>query len=78
MMMVYLMSIGSHTGGDDMEVIVGRVVMGIDKQRLSLFGIAHLLEVAVRNVEELPMRVFRAYATDCDMKLWFLDIRVPG
>ena len=78
MMMVNLMSIGSHTGGDDMDMVIVRVMMCIDKQRLSLFGIAHLLEVAVSNVEELLMRVFRALATDSDMKLWLLDIRVPG
>ena len=64
MMMVYLMTIGCHTGSDDVDVIVGRVVMGINEQRLAIIGISHLFEITVGYVEELLMRVFRALATD--------------
>ena len=75
--MVYLVPVGCYTGGDDMDVIVRCVMVGIDEQRLPLIGISHLLEIAVRNVEQLLMRVFISLTAHCHMELRILDMRVP-
>ena len=52
-------------------------MMGINEQRLTLIGISHLLEIAVRNVEQLLMRVFISLTAYSHMKLCILDMRVP-
>jgi len=75
--MVYLVPVGCYTGGDDMDMVVRRVMVGIDEQRLPLIGIPHLLEIAVRDVEQLLMRVFISLTAYSHMKLCILDMCVP-
>ena len=43
MVMIYLVPVWGDTTGDDMNMIVGRIVMGIDKQWLTFFGIPPFL-----------------------------------
>lgn len=76
LMYVGLMTIGCHTGSDDMDVVVASVVVSIDQQRLSLFRISHLFEVSVCNVKQLLMGVLISLATDSHMELSIPDIRV--
>jgi len=75
--MVNLMPVGSHTGCNDMDMVVVRVMMGIDEQRLPFLCIPHLLEIAVRDVYELLMGVLTPLAADRYMELSVLDVRVP-
>lgn len=77
MIMVYLMTVGSHTGSDDMDMVVVRVVMGIDKQRLSFISITHLLEITMGNIEKLLVGVLISLAADSHMELGVLYVCVP-
>ena len=77
MIMVYLMTIGRHTGCDDMYMVVVRVVMGIDQQWLSFISITHLLEITVGNIEKLLVGVLCSLAADSHMELGVLNVSVP-
>ena len=77
MVVVYLMTVGSHTGCDDMYMVVVRVVMGIDQQWLSFISITHLLEITVGNIEKLLVSVLCSLAADSHMELSVLNMRVP-
>ena len=75
--MVNLMPVGSHTRSNEMDMVVVRVMMGIDEQRLPFLCIPHLLEIAVCDVKQLLMGVLAPLAADRYMKLSVLDVRVP-
>lgn len=77
MIVVYLMPVWSDAGSDDMYVVVVRVVVSIDQQRLSFISITHLLEITVGNIEKLLVGVLRSLAADSHMELGILDVCVP-
>lgn len=56
--MVYLVAIGSHTAGDDVQMIVVGVVVSIDQNRLVGVAIAHFIEVFVGYLQQLLMGIF--------------------
>ena len=64
MIVVYLMTIGRHTGSDDMDVVVACVVVGIYQQRLTILGIAHFFEVVMCDVKQLLMGVLISLTAD--------------
>ena len=77
MVVVYLMTIGCHTGSNDMDVVIVGVVVSIDQQRLPFFGITHLLEITMGNIKKLLVGVLCSLAADGHMELSVLDMCVP-
>ena len=77
MIVVYLMPVWSDAGSNDMDMVVVRVVMGIDQQWLSFISIPHLLEITVGNIEKLLVGVLCSLAADSHMELGVLDVCVP-
>ena len=75
--MVNLVSIGCHTGSDDMDVVIVCVVVSIDQQRLAFLGISHLFEITVCNIEKLLVGVLCSLAADSHMELGVLNVCVP-
>ena len=61
-----------------MQVGVVGIVVRIDEPGLSGFGISHLLEVTVRELQQLGFRHLTAFAADGHMELRFSDAAVGG
>ena len=59
-----------------MQVGVAGVMVGVDEPRLPGFGISHLLEVPVREVQQFGFRHLTAFAADGHMKLGLPDAAV--
>ena len=73
-----LHTVGRDTRGDDVQVGVVGIMVGVDEPRLSRFGISHFLEVPVREVQQLGFRHFTAFAADGHMELGLADAAVGG
>ena len=71
--MVYLVAIGSHTAGDDVQMIVVGVVVSIDQNRLVGVAIAHFIEIFVGYLQQLLMGIFVSSAGNGEVELGFLD-----
>ena len=71
-----LPAVGGDARGDDVQVGVAGVMVGVDEPRLSGFGISHFLEVSVREVQQLGFRHFMAFAADGHMELGPADAAV--
>ena len=76
--MFYLPAVWGDTGSDDMDVGVVSVIMGVGKQGLSFFHVAHLFEVLVGELQHFGFRHFMSLAGEGDMELRFLNPVVPG
>ena len=74
----YLPAVGGDTRGDDVQVGVVGVMVGVDEPRLSGFGISHFLEVSVREIQQFGFRHLTAFAADGHMELRFPDAAVGG
>ena len=74
----YLPAVWGDARGDDMDVGIVGVVMGIGKQRLPFLHIAHFFEVLVGEFQHFALRHFVTLAGEGDMELRFLNPVVPG
>ena len=74
----YLPAVRSDTGSDDMDVGVVGVIMGVGKQRLTFFHIAHLFEIPMSKLQHFGFRHLMSLAGEGDMELRFLNPVVPG
>ena len=74
--MVYLLPVGIHPTGDDVQVIIVGVIVRIDKKRLAFIIIAHFMEIPVGNIQKLLLRVFMSPAGDSNMELRLADMLV--
>ena len=50
MMVVDFVAIGGNSAGDDVQVVVVSIVMGIDENGLTILTISHLFEILMGNV----------------------------
>lgn len=73
-----LPAVGCDARGDDVQVGVAGVMVGVDEPRLSGFVISHFLEVAVCEVQQLGFRHLTAFAADGHMELGFSDAVIGG
>ena len=73
MVVVYLLSIRSHTAGNDMDMVIVCVVMGIDEHRLALLTIAHFVHVTTGEADQLLMSHLVAFTGESYMELRLLD-----
>ena len=73
-----LPAVGCDARGDDVQVGVAGVMVGVDEPRLSEFVISHFLEVAVCEVQQLGFRHLTAFAADGHMELGLADAAVGG
>ena len=73
LVVVYLGAIRGYATGNDVQVMIVRVVVGIYKNRLSVLAIAQLTKVLVGNVQKLLIGVFVASAGDGEVELGLLD-----
>ena len=70
---VYLVAIGSHTAGDDVDVVVPRIVVCIDEQGLTRQAITHLVHVAVGKADQLFMGHLMTTTGESNVELGLLD-----
>lgn len=73
-----LPAVGCDARGDDVQVGVVGVIVGIDKQRLSGFRIAHFPEILVGELQQLGFRLLVSLAGYGHMELRLLYPAVPG
>ena len=73
-----LPAVWGDTRGDDVQVGIVGVMVGVNEPRLSGFGITHFLEILVREVQQLGFRHFTAFAADGHMELGLSDAAVGG
>jgi hypothetical protein len=73
MVVVYLLPIRSHAAGNDMDMVIVCVVMGIDEHRLAMLTISHFVHVATGEADQLLMSHLMAFAGESYMELRFLD-----
>ena len=74
--MVYLVTIRGNAARDDVQVVVVRIVVGIDENGLSVLSISHFFEIPMGNVQKLLVGVFVTSATNGEMKLGLLDASI--
>lgn len=74
----YLPAVRGDARGDDMDVGVVGVVMGIGKQRLPFLHVAHFFKVLVSELQHFVLKHFVPLAGEGDMELCFLNPVVPG
>ena len=58
MAVLNLSSIRCHSRSDDMKMGILRVIMGVNKQRLTGFSVSHFLEILVCKIQQLIFRHF--------------------
>ena len=73
MVVVYLLSIRSHTAGNDMDMVIVCVVVGIDEHGLALLTIAHFVHVTTGEADQLLMSHLVAFTGESYMELRLLD-----
>ena len=76
MVMVYLLPVGIHPTGDDVQVIIVGVIVRIDKKRLPFIIIAHFMKILVGNIQKLLLGIFMSSAGDGNMELRLADMLV--